>query len=752
MAEYLEFNTSNDKGYSYSTRIKYNISGSTLNIEDVQFKSNSIALSGVYYYLDGKIKIDGSTVYTASSDNLTCGVMLDSMGSWESSGISCSGSFDGSSVTVQFAPNNFSKFFGVCSSNEMYNFKVSSTAETIGEEEDSGSDSGDDSGDDDYSGGSSSVILHINQGEGTILTVERTWSDFGDYTSDGNQVFMSDGDIVYYPADRFVINAYAEDGYEIDYYDFNGTEVPFELIGFTTSSNGTKYKLNTVVNAYVTSTATPTDGSGDTGDSTDSAWVNWGDPTNAGSITITLDGDSKTLPGIPNDILRYYPYAIVHRSVATVTGLGTISITSAQASTSKWYYYDGNIRTEGVVTGGILNTLDDGTIVWQTTPNATTQTGSYIAIQNTDTSKSELLYSNFDIYTATSYDAATGTYTTGGVYFDKYDNSSGGSGSDSGDSGNTGSGGTTSGDSGEDSGGSGSGSGSGTTGGDTGDPGNTGDTGNTDDTCYLFKRSTITALADQARRLGDTTGELSTAQMLTIFEGVTITEPTEPALQDKTITANGQYTHDTGYDGLGTVTVNVESEPTEPVLQDKTVTTNGEYTADTGYDGLGKVTVNVAAEEPVLQDKTITANGQYTADSGYDGLGVVIVSVESSGGIEVQRKTGTLKGTYSSTSETVECGFKPDMVFLTDGGSYNDGDTTYLFHATLAFAEDTRSGTCLTMMHSSAEDVTYDHFWIYGEQTDTGFTITPMGKKFSNIDADYGWYGTTFNYVAVKYT
>lgn len=63
--------------------------------------------------------------------------------------------------------------------------------------------------------------------------------------------------------------------------------------------------------------------------------------------------------------------------------------------------------------------------------------------------------------------------------------------------------------------------------------------------------------------------------------------------QNKTITENGTYRHDTGYTGLGTVTVNVPQE--DPVLQDKTVTENGTVTADAGFDGLGVVTVNVAA-------------------------------------------------------------------------------------------------------------------------------------------------------------
>lgn len=36
-------------------------------------------------------------------------------------------------------------------------------------------------------------------------------------------------------------------------------------------------------------------------------------------------------------------------------------------------------------------------------------------------------------------------------------------------------------------------------------------------------------------------------------------------------------------------------KPSEPVLQNKTITVNGTYKADAGYDGLGTVTVNVAS-------------------------------------------------------------------------------------------------------------------------------------------------------------
>lgn len=101
--------------------------------------------------------------------------------------------------------------------------------------------------------------------------------------------------------------------------------------------------------------------------------------------------------------------------------------------------------------------------------------------------------------------------------------------------------------------------------------------------------------------------------------------PTEVHNQDKTITENGVYTADSGYTGLGEVTVSVPTP--EPVLEDISVNENGTYTAGAGYDGLGEVVVAVPTPEPVLEDMTIQVNGVYTADEGYDGLGEVTVSV-----------------------------------------------------------------------------------------------------------------------------
>lgn len=103
----------------------------------------------------------------------------------------------------------------------------------------------------------------------------------------------------------------------------------------------------------------------------------------------------------------------------------------------------------------------------------------------------------------------------------------------------------------------------------------------------------------------------------------------EAALQDIEVSANGIYSAEDGFDGLGRVTVSVETAP--PALQDIEVSANGVYAAEEGYDGLGRVTVSVEAPPPALQDIEVSQNGVYEADEPYDGLGRVTVDVPPSG-------------------------------------------------------------------------------------------------------------------------
>lgn len=91
-------------------------------------------------------------------------------------------------------------------------------------------------------------------------------------------------------------------------------------------------------------------------------------------------------------------------------------------------------------------------------------------------------------------------------------------------------------------------------------------------------------------------------------------------LQNKKVTSNGTYAHDTGYDGLGVVTVEVPA----PDLQRRTVTTqdvtvgrNQKLTGTvtpSGCDGFNEVQVRIDVNDFLEQNKVITENGTYTPD------------------------------------------------------------------------------------------------------------------------------------------
>ena len=90
---------------------------------------------------------------------------------------------------------------------------------------------------------------------------------------------------------------------------------------------------------------------------------------------------------------------------------------------------------------------------------------------------------------------------------------------------------------------------------------------------------------------------------------LTIAVP-EKQLQSKTYNftqnTNIQLLPDSGYDGFDTVTLNINVPSSQINNQDKTITQNGTYTADSGYTGLGEVTVNVPSLD--TSDATATVN------------------------------------------------------------------------------------------------------------------------------------------------
>ena len=146
---------------------------------------------------------------------------------------------------------------------------------------------------------------------------------------------------------------------------------------------------------------------------------------------------------------------------------------------------------------------------------------------------------------------------------------------------------------------------------------------------YLIKGETLTNIADAIRSKTGSTEDIKAKDMASTIE--TISTGTDTS--DATATADEIFAGETAYtaDGkvTGTFTINEEVAEQESLiqniktalegkasatvrLQNKTITENGTYTADSGYDGLGNVTVEVEGSGGTsvpLSNVTISAEG-----------------------------------------------------------------------------------------------------------------------------------------------
>lgn len=168
-----------------------------------------------------------------------------------------------------------------------------------------------------------------------------------------------------------------------------------------------------------------------------------------------------------------------------------------------------------------------------------------------------------------------------------------------------------------------------------------------------------------------------------------------------------------------------------------------------GTMGLDAMATNLATEQTNVNNAftAVNSKGGTVPSSKVSGnLAAAINSIPN--GVTVQRKSGTFT-TNSSGNATVNCGFKPDLVYISLGES-EDG---YLYSASAAFAEETRSGTVnITMWAISEVSGTSTRSEdMYVSQTTNGFSVLVTYKDF--IDFSNGNTSSkTFNYTAVKYT
>lgn len=126
-------------------------------------------------------------------------------------------------------------------------------------------------------------------------------------------------------------------------------------------------------------------------------------------------------------------------------------------------------------------------------------------------------------------------------------------------------------------------------------------------------------------------------------------------------------------------------------LQDKTVTVNGTVTCDSGYDGLGTVTVNVpqtSAEIQTLRTVSYTTNGVYTVSpsSGFDAMASVRVTVNTPTGSHsiscsnTVKSIGTNKGQRTSAGSISKSGLVANQYL---GFTISCGGTTKDFYITV---------------------------------------------------------------------
>lgn len=129
---------------------------------------------------------------------------------------------------------------------------------------------------------------------------------------------------------------------------------------------------------------------------------------------------------------------------------------------------------------------------------------------------------------------------------------------------------------------------------------------------------------------------------------------------------------------------------------------------------------------------------------GQDG-NVITGTHQCQAGVTVKRYPASGLGSFTTNSSgtaTVNCGFQPDVVYISGDTIYTDG--MYIDYSTaIVFTEETRTNPAAYLNYEGGTHA------VLVSKTSTGFSVDA-------IQFGYDWSvtvkSTTYNYVAIKYT
>lgn len=242
-----------------------------------------------------------------------------------------------------------------------------------------------------------------------------------------------------------------------------------------------------------------------------------------------------------------------------------------------------------------------------------------------------------------------------------------------------------------------------------------------------------------------------------------------PKLQEKAVTpqATEQMVRpDSGYAGLSLVAVDAmptaaQATPTISVSASGLIIASAKqeegYVAAGTKSAMEQLTTQAAQTiTPGTSNKTI-ASGRYltgtqtikgdsnlVAENIKKGVSIFGVNGSFEGGVTVQRTSGSVV-TDGDGKATVNCGFKPDLVYL----HLNEGKDDEIYSTAAAFNEEQRTGRMNLIFWSYSNGSMYVED-MYIEQTDSGFSFE---LEWNSADwASGAESNMTVYYAAVKYT